>query len=130
MPPEALNFKRQFKKSLLYIKQCYEILSKLNFGKICIWGQFELVFQPDIRAGCSKSLYSLELGHEASSPDLSSSPLAHQEDESMSGTEENNCRADTPGSERSTPEEGRGFRREYSLFVFSYIQRDYLPGCK
>jgi hypothetical protein len=86
------------------------------------------VFQPDIRAGCSKSLYNLELGHEASSPDLSSSPLAHQEDESMSGTEEN-CRADTPGSERSTPEEGRGFRREYSLFVFLHA-RGYLPCCK
>jgi hypothetical protein len=78
------------------------------------------VFQPDIRAGCSKSLYNLELGHEASSPDLSSSPLAHQEDESMSGTEETNCRADTPGSERSTPEEGRGFRREYTTSLFSY----------
>jgi len=80
------------------------------------------VFQPDIRAGCSKSLYNLELGHEASSPDLSSSPLAHQEDESMSGTEETNCRADTPGSERSTPEEGRGFRREYNVFVFLHTQ--------
>jgi hypothetical protein len=34
----------------------------------------------------------------------------------MSGTEETNCRADTPGSERSTPEEGRGYRREYNLF--------------
>ncbi|XP_065340092.1 E3 ubiquitin-protein ligase RNF220-like isoform X1 [Cloeon dipterum] len=66
---------------------------------------------PDIRAGCSKSLYNLEVGHEASSPDLSSSPLNQQEDESMSGTEEANLRADTPGSERSTPEEGRGFRR-------------------
>lgn len=54
-----------------------------------------------------------------SSPELSASPPEHR-DESMSAEEAN--RADTPGSERSTPEEGRGFRRKYNFFKLNFLR--------
>lgn len=66
-------------------------------------------------ASCSRLFSPASEVLRESSPELSASPPEHR-DESMSAEEA--ARADTPGSERSTPEEGRGFRREYLLGTF------------